>query len=237
LRLGFQSVQTPDALGLSGILAGTSQSVGTRFGVGLLYGRVQASDLARTTTSPVVEPGEIPVYAQFLGVQLAARFGPLTLAGTARGHDARFDLFRESGFTVDFGVTADVVRGLRLAASSQFVPADLSRQSAERLYAAVEYAPAPIAALGGTHLTGRYGAALRDRRDVEHQVGIGALFGSRLAVDLGAARERGAASAAWRFVLALSVRAGRYAVFAARGGGLRDVGASYRVGLDLDAVR
>jgi hypothetical protein len=33
------------------------------------------------------------------------------------------------------------------------------------------------------------------------------------------------------------VRAGRYAVVAARGGGLRDVGASYRVGLDLDAVR
>jgi hypothetical protein len=185
----------------------------------------------------VSQSGEIPVYEQFLGLSLGAQTGPLQIALLVRGHDARFDIFRESGFTIDAGAAAEPLPHLRLGASTQFVPADFSTGRVERYFGAVEYSPFTVAALGTTRLLARYGAALRDRRHLEHHVGIGTRLGSVIGVDAGLVRERTSTSASWRAIVAISVRAGRYRVLAARGGGLADVGANYRVGLDVDLFR
>ena len=53
--------------------------------------------------------------------------------------------------------------------------------------------------------------------------------------ELGAAvREVAYQDVAWRMIFALSVRAGRYDVVAARGAGLQGIGGNYRVGLEVD---
>jgi hypothetical protein len=238
LRAGAQSVQTSATLGLNGFLLGVSQSLGSRLGVGLLYGRVQVEDLVRTSTSPVAEAGEIPVYQQFLGVSLGAQAGPVRIAGIVRGHDARFDIFRESGFTVDVGATATLAPGITIAASSQFQPVDFSAGAPERYFAGAQYAWSGIPGMGsGTTVTGRYGVTIRRRTAVEHHVGLGAVLAGRFALDAAAVRERGAGTASWRPVVAVSVTAGRYHVVAARGGGVEDLGANYRVGMDVQFTR
>ena len=52
LRFGAQAVQTPDMIGLSGVIAGITRALGPRLGVGLIFGRVEIGDLVRTSNSP-----------------------------------------------------------------------------------------------------------------------------------------------------------------------------------------
>lgn len=238
LRIGAQTVQTPDLLGLSTMVAGVSQSIGPRLGVGVVFGRVQVRDLVRTTTSPLSQAGDIPVYEQMVGLALGAKVGAVRTAAILRGHDARLDLIRGSGLTLDLGVTVRPTDDLRIAASSQFVPANFSNRHTERYYAGAEYVVARVSAWGTpARVALRYGAALRDARDLEHALGLGLTLGPRFTLESGFQYERAFGGDALRFVLAVGVRAGRYAVVAARGGGIEGVGANYRVGLDVDVSK
>jgi len=238
LRVGIQAVETPDVLGLSGILAGASQSIGPKIAVGVLFGRIQVSDLVRTSTSPLSQGGDIPVYEQLAGLALGASFGPVRTAVLLRGHDARFDLVHGSGLTLDLGASVRPNNRLRIAATSQFVPADLSNRGTERYYAGVEYQVLSLSAWGTpARFTMRYGAAIRDRRDLEHTFGAGLDLGQRITLDSGLQREEALGNTVWRFVLAIGVRAGRYSVLAARGGSVQGLGANYRVGLDVDLAK
>lgn len=238
LRVGIQAVETPDVLGMSGILAGASQSIKSVFAVGVLFGRLQVSDLIRTSTSPLNEGADIPVYEQLAGLALGAKIGPVSTAFLLRGHDARFDLVRGSGLTLDVGASARPNSRVRVAAASQFLPADLSHRRTERYYAGGECQVFTVSAWGTpATFTVRYGAAIRDRRDLEHSFGAGFELGPGITLDSGLQREASLGHAAWRFVLAVGVRAGRYSVLAARGGGIQGLGANYRVGLDVGLSR
>lgn len=238
LRVGAQTVQTPDALGLSAVVAAASQALGSRLGVGLVLGRVQVGDLVRTTTSPVSQGGDIPVYEQLIGLALGVRIGAIRAAAILRAHDARFDLIRASGMTLDLGASVRPTERLRIAATSQFVPANFSSRLTERYYAGAEYLATRTPIWGTTaRVLLRYGATLRDRRDLEHAFGLGVGLGPWLTLDSGMQYERAFGDDALRFVLSVGVRAGRYSVVAARGGGIQGIGANYRVGLDVDLSR
>lgn len=234
LRLGAQVLQTPETLGLSGIVVGASQSLGRRLGVGLVFGRVQVGDLVRTTTSPVSQAEDIPVYEQLIGLALGARIGPVTTAAVLRGHDSRLDLIHASGLTLDLGAVVRPNMRLRLAASSQFAPAGFSNPRTERLYAGAEYLLVDTQAWGlPATFRVQYGAAFRERRNLEQSAGVRIGLGP-LTLDHGIHHERAFGDDAIRYVLAVGLRAGRYTVLAARGGGVEGLGANYRVGLDVD---
>lgn len=238
LRVGLQTVQTPEALGMNALLAAVSRRIGRRLGIGILFGRVQVSDLARTTTSPVSQPGDIPVYEQLAGLAVGAEFGGVRAAAILRGHDARFDLVRNSGLTLDLGASAQPHKRFRVAATSQFVPADFSNRRTERYFAGAEYQALEFPAWGTPAIVSlRYGVTLRDRRELEHSMGLGLGLGWGITLDSAFQYERAFGDNWWRFVLAIGLRAGRYSVLAARGGGIEGLGANYRVGLDVDLAK
>ncbi len=238
LQIGIQTVDTPEPLGLSAVIAAVTEAIGSQVGVGLVFGRVQVSDLVRTSTSPISDGGDIPVYEQLVGLAMGAEFGPMRTAAILRAHDARFDLIHASGLTADIGTSIQATPHLRLAASSQFVPANLANRRTERYHAGLEYQLSPFAAWGTpAQVALRYGGQLRERRDLEHFFGLGLTLGQRVSLDTGLHYERAFGNDALRFVFAIGVRSGRYAVVAARGGGLEGVGANYRVGLDVNLSR
>jgi hypothetical protein len=75
---------------------------------------------------------------------------------------------------------------------------------------------------------------VRSDGGTEHTLGAGLALANRLTVDVGYVHESAFESADWRLALALGIRAGRYNIMAARGSGIRGIGANYRVGLEVD---
>jgi hypothetical protein len=237
-RIGAQAVQTSDVVGLGGAVFGLSQPLGTGLAVGLVLGRVQVRDLVRTTTSPAADPGEIPVYEQTGGLAVATRIGPAVVGALVRVHDARFDASRDWGLTTDVGIRIHPLHSLTLAAATRFQPIDFNGDTPARYSAGAEYrfferslwgAPATIA--------GRYGFLVRTDGGTDHSFAAGVGLANRLTVDAGYVREASFDSTDWRLVLALGIRAGRYDILAARGSGIRGIGANYRVGLDVNFSR
>ena len=202
--------------------------------VALSFGRVEIGDLVRTTDSPTIKEGEIPVYEQLGGVALGARVGPVQLAGLVRGHDARFDVFRETGLTTDLGFRANPIRHLTVAGATHFVPVNLARESTARYYGGIEYALPAVSLWGDSaQAIARYGLVARTKAPLEHTFGGGLALASRLRLDVACARENAYGDVGWRLSAAVGIRAGHYDVLAARGSGFRGVGANYRVGLGI----
>ena len=67
--------------------------------------------------------------------------------------------------------------------------------------------------------------------------GLGSRSKTRLHIDATYHREADYASTVWRPAVEVSLRLGRYAISAARGGGANYVGGTFRVGLELDLSR
>jgi hypothetical protein len=72
---------------------------------------------------------------------------------------------------------------------------------------------------------------------LEHTAGVGLELDQHFRVDVAVAREVGYAEADWRPVLGVWFNVGRYVVSAARASGLGGLGATYRIGLDVDVLR
>jgi hypothetical protein len=68
-------------------------------------------------------------------------------------------------------------------------------------------------------------------------MGAGVELASRFRIDGAVVRESEFGDNGWRAVLAVGIRAGQYDILAARGSGLRGIGANYRVGLEVDFQR
>jgi len=203
--------------------------------VGATFGRLQVGDLVRTSTSPSADVGDIPVYEQTGGVVLGVRVGSAAIGALVRGHDAHFDVFRESGLTGDLGVRYQPFPWLTLAGASRFQPPDFEADDATRYSAGVAVNPVRRQLWGApASLLIRYGLTARKNGSAEHILGTGFEFDERLRIDASGARETGPAGADWRLVVALSIRTGRYDILAARGSGLRGIGANYRVGLEVN---
>jgi hypothetical protein len=237
-RVGAQAIETPDVVGLGGVVLGITHPLNSRLAVGLSFGRVQIGDLVRTSTSPAAEPGDIPVYEQTGGVAVGARIGPVSLAALVRGHDARFDIFRETGLSADLGTRIEATPRLTVAGATRFLPIPAAGDAPARYYGGVEFIVLDTPAWGApARMVARYGLLAQSDAGLEHAIGAGVELASRIRLDLSCARENAYDDPAWRMVLALGIRAGRYDILAARGSGIHGVGANYRVGLEVDFTR
>lgn len=239
LAAGAQVVQTPDALKMGGLLVGVDKALGAGLNVGLLYGRMDVKDLVRTTTSPGAEQGSIPVYEQLLGFRTAYHRGPVALGIMLEVHDARFDSDDDGGLTLDAGIRLQPHRRLTIAAASHFFPADFGTTQSTDFYLGIEAVPIESAGIAGTStlVALRYGATYRTSGDLEHMLATGVLINRQVRIDFALTNESAYGDRAWRVALGLGLRIGRYVIAVARGGGLNDVGATYRVGLDVDILK
>ncbi len=238
LNVGIQVFETSDAVRLSGLLVGVTRTLGRHLEVGIILGRLQIRDLVRTGTSPVAQLGTIPVYEQVGGATLAAGLGRVKSAVMIRGHDARFDQFREGGVTADIGVSFEITPRLTVAAATHFLPVDVQSRESTSYLAALEYVLWTPSLWGRrSSVTGRYGTTARDRGGLDHAFGAGLSLEDRLHIDATYHREADYASTVWRPAVEVSLRLGRYAISAARGGGANHVGGTFRVGLELDLSR
>lgn len=238
LAAAVQIVQTSDILGLSGFLAGATYGLGGG-SVGLLVGRMDVRDLVRTTTSPSSQAGTIPVFEQLAGI--VARFGdgPLSVGGALRLHDAQFDAIANQGVTLDLGVRARPHPRLTVAAASQFLPLDLGLEPTTDYFAGAEYQIGPAVALAGlpSRLFLRYGGTYHAAAgELDHGFGAGVVMDRNFRIDVALTGEAAYGRRAWRPGLGLSLQVGRYTLGVARSEGLNDVGATYRIALDL-AIR
>lgn len=234
LRTGVEVLETPDVLSISGLLGGVTYRVTPTLAAQVLVGRIGVTDLIRTTTSPASEPGAIPVYEEMVGVGAALRRGPLTAGALLSGHDARFDADRSAGLTADAGVRLALPR-LTVAAATHFFPINGTDRRVTDYYAGAEYDLLRPRLWGApAHVLLRYGLSTGERTGPEHGGGVGLALASQFRLDANLVRERGYADAAWRPTVGVHFRVGRYAIAAARATGLNGIGASYRVGLDVD---
>lgn len=233
---GIDVVQTPDVVNVSGVLLGATYGLTPHVGLGALAGRMSVGDLVRTTSSPVSEGAEIPVYAQFIGGSAGGRIGPLTVGLTVLVHDARLDAREDGGVTVDAGVQLAPLPGLRLAAASHLGDPLATHGSASSFLAAAEYAVQTPPLLGlRSAVRFRYGLTSRAVGAMEHQGSGGVLLADRLAVDVGAIWIGGYGEAAWQPALGIAFRAGPYRVGIVRGAGVSGIGAAYRLSLAIGA--
>ena len=238
LRAALQVLQTPDVVGLTGILAGLDYAVAGTAVVGLTLGRVEVQDLVRTFDSPLTELGTIPVYEQLIGVHGSIRLGPWRFGGALQGHESRFDAERNTGATLDFGLRVDPLSGLTISAATHFLPVTFDPDGTTDYYGGVAYRAATVPLWGRpTDLFGRYGATYRDPGGFEHSVGAGIVLDGWLLIDGMVTREQAFGSAAWRPAFQLGLVLGRYAVTAARGNGINGLGATYRFAVDVDIAR
>ncbi len=235
---GVQVLQTPDAVGLAGILAGAYHVIADVGLVGLSVGRVEVRDLVRTVDSPLTELGSIPVYEQLVGVYGGIQLGTLYIGGMLRGHESRFDAERSTGVTMDFGLRFDPLPRLTMAAATHFLPVTLETDATTDYYAGLGYTAATVALWGNpTELVGRYGVGYRDPGGFEHTIGGGIVMNGWLLIDGAITREQAFGSSAWRPAFQIGLVLGRYAATAARGSGINGLGATYRFALDVDLVQ
>lgn len=238
LAAGAQVVQTPDVLKMGGLLVAADKAFAALH-IGLLYARMDVSDLVRTTSSPSGEEGSIPVYEQLLGLRVAYGEGPLALGVMFQLHDARFDSQDEDGLTLDAGLRLRPHRRVTIAAATHFFPFDFRTTESTDFYGALEVVPLEHIGIAGTStsLAVRYGATYRTSGDLEHMLAAGTLINRQIRIDFALTNESAYGDRAWRLGLGLGVRIGRYVIALARGSGLNDVGATYRVGLDVEILK
>ncbi len=246
LVAGAQVLETPDVLGVGALILGAGYRVRPGLTAQLLVARTGVSDLIRTTTSPNSDLGNIPVYEQMAGVGLAVRRGIAVGGAMLRFHNARFDAERDNGLTLDLGARAALGR-CALAAATHFFPLDLTSRDVTDFYAGGEcqpFSPGMWGARGRVFL--RYGVSARRGAaaagsvrgtTLEHSVGAGLELDRHFRLDALMAREQGYAEADWRPVVGVWFNVGRYAVSATRASGLGGLGATYRIGLDVDVRR
>lgn len=240
LQVAFEAVQTPSAIGASGLLAALRARAGAWGAVGVIYGRVGLSDLTRTIDSPDPAGSEVPVYTSALGVTWARGIdlgsGQTTLGATLAFHETRLDTERANRWTMDVGGTH--VLGddrLRVAAATHFFSSFRANAPAQDAYGAVEYRLWRGALWGDRAvLRARYGIAFGHGFAADHQVGIGGEFGAAgtLALDAAVVREGGYEVASWRPIGGVRLRVGKYRITFARDAGVNDLGSAYRVGVE-----
>lgn len=231
--IGFEVIQTPEAVGASGVLAAARVPLRYVGSLGFAYGRMGLDGLVHTTDSPDPEGPSVPYYAQALKLIWSNTLHGLTAGAALAYHDTRFDGVSLSGWGIDLGVVGRVGDRLRLAASTRGLRR-LSGDPAQDVYAGIEYrawsgrlwqdVPGTVRA--------RYGISGGRRAGMDHQLGVGFEVGTVLALDAELSRETSSAHAAWRGAAGLRVAMGRYRVTLARDGGVSDVGSAFRVGLE-----
>ncbi len=232
--LALEAIQTPATVDASGIIAAV-RLPNTKIGeLGLMYGRVGLSDISQTIDSP--DPtGSVPVYTFALGGTWSRRLGATTVGATLAFHETRLDTQRGDRMTFDLGAShtfsGDVVR---LAAATHFFSSFSADDPAQDMYAGAE------ARVWKGRVSGepasmrlRYGIAFAHGFQADQQLGIGAQLAKTFALDFLVAHEGSyGAESGWRPVAGARIAIGKYNVTVAWDGGVNDLGAAYRVGID-----
>lgn len=232
-QLGLEGIQTPAAIGASGMLAAVRVRAGSIGQLGFLYGRVGLSDLTRTGDSPDPVGSAIPVYAYAVGATWSRPVAGMALGVTVAYHETRLDAVRATRWTFDVGASRDFASRLRVAAATHFLSSLSTSDAAQDMYAGVEYRlwQGPLWGDRGV-VRGRYGIAFGHGFPADHQVGAGFELGRVVALDAGVTREGGYGATGWRPAAGIRVTIGKYRVTLARDAGVNELGSAYRVGVD-----
>jgi hypothetical protein len=226
--------QTPDVVNVASVLLGATLGLGSA-AVGVLAGRAAVGDLVRTSTSPIVDGADIPVYAEFAGAAAGGRVGGFEGGATVLLHHARLDALGDGGVTLDVGVRLRPVPGLTIGAATHLGEPLATGGAASEYLGGIEY-DARIAPLLGlaSRLQFRYGVTARERGSPDHVGSIGLLLADRLLIDAGAQWAGGYGTGSWQPLMGLAFQAGSFRVGIARGTGASDIGATYRITLGVN---
>jgi hypothetical protein len=233
-QIGLDLIQTPAAVGATGLIGAIRlpfAHVGT---VGFVYARMGLGDLVRTTDSPDPDGTTIPFYTQSASATWARALGTTSLGAALTYHDTRFDGTRIDRWTLDLGVTESLLGNrLRVAAGTRGMRR-LGNDPAQDVNVGFEFR-AWRGTLWGTTagaLVARYGIAFGHPGGTDHQLGAGLEVGTSLSFDAILAREASYGNAAWRSAAGVRIAVGRYRMSFARDGGVSDLGSTFRVGLE-----
>jgi len=233
-QIGLDLIQTPAAVGATGLIGAIRLPLAQVGTVGFVYARMELGDLVRTTDSPDPEGTTIPFYTQSAGVTWARVFGTTSLGGGLTYHATRFDGNRSDHWALDLGMTASLLGNrLRIAAGTRGLRR-LGNDPAQDVNVGLEYRAWRgnlWGTTGGTLVT-RYGCVFGHPGGADHQLGAGLDVGASLSFDAIIAREASYGTAAWRSAAGVRIAVGRYRLSFARDGGVSDLGSTFRVGLE-----
>lgn len=234
LVTGFEIVRTPTSIGAEGFLGAAHRRVGSLGHIGLLYGRMQITDLMRTDLSPEAVSGSIPYEAVSIGATWTRPLALGTAGLAVHMQENRLDTMHSRRWTVDGGIQQRWGR-LRVGAATHLLTA-LHSDAAHDVFAGVGVRVWEGEAWAGSRRASvelRYGTSFGRGYAADHQVGVGIALGRTLGVDAMVVREASYGIAAWRPAVGVRLHVGRYVVTLAGDGGVNDVGAAYRVGLEV----
>ncbi len=233
-QIGLDLIQTPAAVGATGLIGAIRLPLSHVGTVGFVYARMGVGDLVRTTDSPDPDGTTIPFYTQSASATWARSFGTASLGAAFTYHDTRFDGMRVDRWTLDLGITESLLANrLRIAAGTRGLQR-LGNDPAQDVNVGLEFR-AWRGTLWGTTagaLVARYGLAFGHPGGADHQLGAGLEVGTSLSFDAIVAREASYGNAAWRSAAGVRITVGRYRMSFARDGGVSDLGSTFRVGLE-----
>lgn len=233
-QIGLDLIQTPAAVGATGLIGAIRLPLARVGTVGFVYARMGLGELVRTTDSPDPDGATIPFYTQSAGAAWSRAFGTASLGAALTYHDTRFDGTRNDRWSLDLGVTQSLLANrLRIAAGTRGLRR-LGNDPAQDVNVGLEFR-AWRGTLWGTTagaLLARYGLAFGHPGGTDHQLGAGLEVGTSLSFDALIAREASYGNAAWRSAAGVRVAVGRYRLSFARDGGVSDLGSTFRVGLE-----
>ena len=232
-QLGLELIQTPGAVDARGVIAAVRFRLRRMGSLGFVYGRMELSDLVRTTDSPSPDGSTIPFYTQSAALAWARDFSRSTVGVNIGYHDTHFDNTRIGRWVFDAGFAQRVGERVRLAAAFRGFQR-LGSDPAQDLYAGFEYRLWRGALWHGTPgvIQVRYGLTTGHPGGTDHQLGLGLDVAAPLSLDVVLVREATYGNAAWRGAAGFRIAVGRYRLCFARDGGISDLGSSFRVGLE-----
>ena len=228
-------IQTPAALGATGVLVVSRIRVSPLGELGLLYGNMEISDLVRTTFSPTQDSGSIPFYAQFVAANWTLTQGGTTLGASVGVQDVRLDQMHAQRPAFDVGVAQVLPGAFRVAAAGHVITPLAAGAARHAFYGGVErrvWRGTLWRGSGPVSLSARYAVAFGHGFSADHHVGLGFEIAEQFLADVQVAREGGYGAAEWRGSAGVRIRIGRYRVSYARDAGVSELGSAYRVGLE-----
>ena len=233
-QIGLDLIQTPVAVGATGLIGGVRGPLAGLGTLGAIYARMSLGELVRTVDSPDPAGPTIPFYTQSAGVTWARAFHATTLGAALTYHDTRLDAAYLHRWTLDLGMVQPLLddrvrvalgtRGLHRLGSDPTQDVNLGLQL--RAWRGVLWGTT-----AGT-LVARYGMAFGHPGGADHQFGAGLEVGPAVAIDAIVAREASYGNAAWRSAAGVRISVGRYRLSLARDAGVSDLGSTFRVGLE-----
>jgi hypothetical protein len=196
---------------------------------------MSVGDLVRTTLSPDPDGARIPYFTHTGRALWARRLGPSVVGAALAFHETRLDDSDQHRWTFDVGVRHAFGDRLVVAAATHFF-SHFGTNAAQDLYGAVQlrlWTGELWTGSGIASVQARYGVAAGNGVGIDQHLGTGLLVGDLFAADLLVVREGGYEAAAWRPVAGVQVKIGRYRILFAGDSGPREVGAAYRVGLEV----